>query len=76
MVGLSGRPSGWLFSTDKVRALLVYLAMHAGRRCERDLLATLFWPDSADDVARRNLRQTLHRLKQNLARFCRTPTPA
>lgn len=54
------------FATEKTRALLCYLTLEANRPLRRDALATLFWPDYGDDDARRNLRQTLYRLKQAL----------
>ena len=54
------------FRTDKMRALLAYLAMNGERPFRRELLATLLWPDWSDEDARRNLRQTLHRLRQML----------
>lgn len=54
------------FRTDKMRALLAYLAMNGERPFRRELLATLLWPDWTDEDARRNLRQTLHRLRQLL----------
>lgn len=54
------------FATEKTRALLCYLALEANRPQRRDALAVLFWPDYGDEDARRNLRQTLHRLRQTL----------
>lgn len=54
------------FPTDKVRALLAYLAMEAERPFWRASLAALLWPDWPEDIARRNLRQNLYRLKQLL----------
>jgi len=54
------------FSTDKVRALLAYLAMEPGRPHRREALATLLWPEQPDSQARKNLRLTLHRLRQAL----------
>lgn len=54
------------FPTDKVRALLAYIALNGKRPLRRETLATLFWPDYSDSVARRNLRQNLHRLNQLL----------
>ncbi|MBE2200040.1 MAG: winged helix-turn-helix domain-containing protein [Anaerolinea sp.] len=54
------------FPTDKVRALLAYLALEGERPLRRETLATLLWPDWPDDIARRNLRQNLHRLNQLL----------
>ncbi|MCB0017053.1 MAG: tetratricopeptide repeat protein [Anaerolineales bacterium] len=56
------------FRTDKMRALLAYLALNAGRPFRRETLATLLWPDWSDEAARRNLRQSLHRLRQLLAK--------
>ena len=47
---------------DKRGALLAYLACDGGW-VARDRLAFLFWPDSPDATARRNLRQLLNRLK-------------
>ncbi len=54
------------FATEKTRALFCYLALEADRPQRREALATLFWPDYGDDDARRNLRQTLYRLKQTV----------
>lgn len=48
--------------TDKRGALLVYLAYHADW-VNREQLAFLFWPDTSDKEARRNLRQLLNRAK-------------
>src|SRR5438270_3321079 len=58
--------SGTGFRTDKVRALLAYLAVEAGRPHPRTTLATLLWPDMPDETALRNLRKTLHRLHEAL----------
>ena len=55
------------FPTDKVRALLAYLAVEAERPHPRPALATLLWPEMPDDIASSNLRKTLHRLHQTLA---------
>lgn len=54
------------FRTDKVRALLIYLALEAGRPHRRERLAALFWPECAHESALYNLRLTLHRLRQAL----------
>lgn len=43
-------------------ALLVYLA-EANGPVGRELLATLLWPESAEDVSRARLRRLLHRLQ-------------
>ena len=50
------------FPTDKVRALLAYLALEGERPLRRETVATLLWPNYPDAIARRNLRQNLHRL--------------
>jgi len=55
-----------LFSCNKARALLVYLAVDNARAHRRDELATLLWPDLPQVAARNNLRQTLHRLRTAL----------
>ncbi len=47
------------FRSQKARALLAYLTMEAKRPHERAALAALFWPDSPDALALRNLSQTL-----------------
>lgn len=54
------------FRTDKIRGLLVYLALESDRPHQRLSLATLFWPEMAEEVALKNLRQSLHRLQQTL----------
>ncbi|RME44821.1 MAG: SARP family transcriptional regulator, partial [Chloroflexi bacterium] len=54
------------FRSDKVRALLAYLAVEADRPHRRDALAGLLWPDVPDRTARKNLRLTLHRLRDAL----------
>ncbi|GAB4580698.1 MAG: BTAD domain-containing putative transcriptional regulator [Anaerolineales bacterium] len=54
------------FRTDKIRALLVYLALEGERPHERQLLAALLWPEMPEQTALKNLRQSLHRLQQAL----------
>lgn len=54
------------FHSSKVRALLAYLAVEADRPHERNLLATLLWPDEPHEQALKHLRQALHRLGQAL----------
>ncbi len=54
------------FRSEKARALLIYLALEADRPHRRDALAGLFWPNVSDHTARRNLRLTLHRLRDTL----------
>ena len=48
---------------DHVRALLTLLAAEPHRVHRRDALAELLWPNESEDVARRNLRQALSRLR-------------
>jgi WD40 repeat protein/DNA-binding SARP family transcriptional activator len=53
------------FPTDKVRALLAHLALQPGPH-RREALAGLLWPNIGQDYALKNLRNTLHRLRQTL----------
>jgi DNA-binding SARP family transcriptional activator/predicted ATPase len=55
---IDGRPVMG-FRSQKARALLAYLVMEADRPHERAALASLFWPEMPDDLALRNLSQTL-----------------
>jgi len=50
----------------KARALLAYLAMKPDYRARREELATLFWGDKPDALARHSLRQCLISLRQDL----------
>ena len=52
------------FLSDKVRALLIYLAMEQGRPLRREALAALLWPGQAEKRARANLRRALANLRQ------------
>ncbi len=52
------------FEYDKVRALLAYLAVEAGRPHRRDALIELFWPEQPDSVARKSLNQALYTLRK------------
>lgn len=54
------------FHSDKVRALLAYLAAESNRSHARPLLAALLWPEQPDQLALRNLSQTLVRLREVL----------
>lgn len=58
------------FRTDKIRALLVFLALENGRPHERQSLAALFWPEMPEQAALKNLRVSLHRLQQTLDETC------
>jgi DNA-binding SARP family transcriptional activator len=60
---LDGKPIT-AFESDKVRALLAYLAVEADRPHSRDKLAGLLWPERPDRDARNNLRYALSNLRQ------------
>src|SRR5512133_2750379 len=51
------------FKSDKVRALLAYLAVEADRSHSREVLMGFLWPDSPEESARHNLRQALFSLR-------------
>ena len=57
------------FHSAKARALFAYLSVESDRPHERMALAAILWSDWPDDVALRNLRKTLHRLKKVLDQF-------
>ena len=48
------------------RSLFAYLTAYRDRPHTRDLLAGVFWPEVADDVARRRLSQALWRIRRTL----------
>ena len=52
------------FDSDKVRALLAYLAIESDRPHRRERLAGLLWPDFSERSARTNLRRALSNLRQ------------
>jgi DNA-binding SARP family transcriptional activator/predicted ATPase len=54
------------FRSNKTRGLLAYLALEADRAHARSTLAALFWPETPDQTAAKNLRLTLHRLRAAL----------
>ena len=61
-----GRPIAISVRSRKARALLAYLAMKPDDRARREELATLFWGDNPDALARHSLRQCLISLRQDL----------
>jgi len=63
---LGGRPIPISVRSRKARALLAYLAMKPDYRARREELATLFWGDNPDALARHSLRQCLISLRQDL----------
>ena len=52
------------FESNKVRALLAYLAVEADRPHPRATLACLLWPERSDCDALANLRYALSNLRQ------------
>jgi DNA-binding SARP family transcriptional activator/TolB-like protein/Tfp pilus assembly protein PilF len=62
-----GRPIALSVRSRKARALLAYLAMKPDYRARREELATLFWGDNPDALARQSLRQGLISLRQDLS---------
>jgi DNA-binding SARP family transcriptional activator len=64
-VSLDGEPlSG--FNSDKVRALLAYLASSPDHPHRREVLAGLLWPEFPERSARTNLRNALANLRHVL----------
>ena len=55
------------FESSRVRALLAYLAVEQDQPHSRVALAGLFWPESSDQTARKNLRQALSNLRKAIA---------
>lgn len=62
-VMVNGQPSTG-FLSDKVRALLAYLAVEQTRPFRREALAGLFWPAQPENKARANLRRALANLRR------------
>lgn len=60
------------FESNKVRALLVYLAMEPGCH-SRSTLATLLWPNHDETSARTNLRQVLYQLRRAIGDSAANP---
>ena len=56
------------FRTRKAQALLIYLAV-TERSWSRDSLATLFWPETDDTSARKNLRDILPSLRRHVGDY-------
>jgi predicted ATPase/DNA-binding SARP family transcriptional activator/Tfp pilus assembly protein PilF len=54
------------FESNKVRALLAFLAIEADHTHSREELAYLLWPEQPDMVARANLRQALANLRRTI----------
>lgn len=54
------------FESDKVRALLAYLAVEADRPHRREALTGLLWPEKPELTARHNLNQAIYNLRHAL----------
>jgi DNA-binding SARP family transcriptional activator len=63
----SGHPRPISISSPRQRALLAYLALQPGYSESRERLATLVWGDCTDGQARKRFRQSLLRLRRELA---------
>ncbi len=63
--GGAGR-AGRRFESQKVRALLAYLASHPDQPFSREQLCELLWPEEDSETARHNLRQALYSLRQGV----------
>ena len=63
VVELKGRPIK--LETRKAVALLAYLSLTLGE-CQREILATMFWPEGNQAKALANLRRTLSSLNSSL----------
>ena len=61
-VTLDGEPLT-TFESDKVRALLAYLAVESNWPQRRETLAALLWPERPERNARQNLSQALYNLR-------------
>jgi len=61
------------FVSDKVRALLAYLAVETEQPHRREKLAGLLWPDWLERSARANLRRALANLRQVIGDHRATP---
>lgn len=64
-VHLNGRPVT-KFRSANVQGLLIFLVLNGERPFARETLATLFWPDEPNQVAKQNLRQSLYHLRKVL----------
>ena len=62
---LAGQPVAAL-TANRLRALLAYLAVEAGREHNREALAGLLWPERPDREALSALRYALSHLRQTI----------
>lgn len=61
------------FESDKVRALLAYLAVEVDRAHSRSALAALLWPGYTEVSARTTLRHVLHQLRKTIGDAAASP---
>ncbi|MEM7333684.1 MAG: BTAD domain-containing putative transcriptional regulator [Chloroflexota bacterium] len=61
------------FRTDKIRALMAYLAVESSVPLSKQSLATLLWGNTDDKNARTNLRVSFHRLRQAIDKRASLP---
>jgi DNA-binding SARP family transcriptional activator len=59
---LDGQPAEGL-NSDRLRALLAYLAVESGRKHPREQVASLLWPERTDQEALSALRNALSKLR-------------
>jgi predicted ATPase/DNA-binding SARP family transcriptional activator len=71
-VTLDGQPVT-AFESDKVRALLAYLAVESDAPQRREKLAGLLWPELPERTARANLRHVLANLRTMIGDRAATP---
>lgn len=69
---LDGEPVAG-FESDKVRALLAYLAVEADRPHRREALAGLLWPERPEHAALNNLRGALSNLRKAIGDHSASP---
>src|ERR1051325_71453 len=53
--------------TRAAQSLLAYLVLTAGTPHRREKLAGIFWPDTNEENARKNLRQELWRIRKSIS---------
>jgi len=71
-VMLAGQPVTG-FEYNRIRALLIYLAVEAERPHPREVLAGLLWPDWPNSNALANLRHALAHLRQAIGDYQAEP---
>lgn len=54
-------------TTRAAQSLLAYLVLNAGTHQRREKLAGMFWPESSEENARKNLRQELWRIRKAIS---------